>query len=135
MGGCCGGREVIDNEIDKASSLKELSKIFLERKNYLDKEKKEIELFLENPNAEVENIDVREIEPSILKKRIYYLNNLEDAFNRVIEILDNNINLPLNETKSYCQNIISKYYFIYDPNKELDSDIEKFEHFVSTYNK
>ena len=72
MGGCCGGREVIDNEIDKASSLKELSKIFLERKNYLDKEKKEIELFLENPNAEVENIDVREIEPSILKKRIYY---------------------------------------------------------------
>ena len=44
MGGCCGGREVIDNEIDKASSLKELSKIFLERKNYLDKEKKKKKL-------------------------------------------------------------------------------------------
>ena len=134
MGGCCEGREIIDNEIDKANSLKELSLIFSERKNKFEKEKKEIELFLNDPNVEVENIDVKEIDPSILKKRINYLSNLEVAFNRVVEILDNNTNLPLNETKSYCHNIISKYYFIYDPNKELDSDMEKFEQFVSTYN-
>ena len=134
MGGCCGGREIIDNEIDKANSLKELSLIFSERKNKFEKEKKEIELFLNDPNVEVENIDVKEIDPSILKKRINYLTNLDDAFNRVIEILEKNTNLPLNETKSHCHNIISKYYFIYDPNKELDSDMEKFEQFVSTYN-
>ncbi len=134
MGGCCEGREIIDNEIDKANSLKELSLIFSERKNKFEKEKKEIELFLNDPNVEVENIDVKEIDPSILKKRINYLTNLDDAFNKVIEILEKNTNLPLNETKSYCHNIISKYYFIYDPNKELDSDMEKFEQFVSTYN-
>ena len=134
MGGCCEGREIIDNKIDKANSVKELSLIFSERKNKFEKEKKEIELFLNDPNVEVENIDVKEIDPSILKKRINYLTNLDDAFNRVIEILEKNTNLPLNETKSYCHNIISKYYFIYDPNKELDSDMVKFEQFVSTYN-
>ena len=134
MGGCCGGREVIDNEIEKANSLKELSLLFSERKKNFEKEKNQIELYLNDPNLEVENIDVKEIDPSILKKRINYLSNLEVAFNRVVAILDNNTNLPLNETKSYCHNIISKYYFIYDPNKELESDMEKFEKFVSSYN-
>ena len=132
MGGCCG-RNFTDEEIDKSKSLKELAEIFQKRKDTFPTEGNQIKAYLEDPNTEVENIDVKGIEPSILEKRIDYLKDLEGAYTKVAETLESNPNLPLDEAKSHCTDIVSRYFQTYDPNKELDSDMEKFEEFVEKY--
>jgi hypothetical protein len=134
MGGCCG-RNFSDEEIDKATSLKELAEILTKRKETFPSEGDQIAAYLQDPNSEVENIDVKGIEPSILEKRIDYLKDLEGAYTKVAETLLNNPNLPLDECKSHCTDIVSRYFQTYDPNKELDSDMEKFDQFVEKNQK
>ena len=132
MGGCCG-RAYNDEEIDKASSLKELAEILLKRKEGFATEGNQIGEYLKDPNVEVDTIDVKGIEPDILEKRISYLRDLEGAYTKVAETLLKNNQLPLDEAKTHCTDICSRYLQTYDPNKDLDADMEKFDLFVEKY--
>ncbi len=133
MGGCCSV-EIKDEEINKANDINDLINIFKERRNKLPEEKKQIIEHINDQTKEIKSFDVNGIDKEILKKRILYLDDLDEAFSFIIEILQNNTNLPLKDTKSYCEKIASHYFLIYDPNGELKKDVEKMEEFVHETN-
>lgn len=128
--GCCGSDEV-DHEINNAKSINDLIAIITERKQKIPNEIQQISDHLEDPSKEVEGINVDKIDPEVLAKRIPYLKSLEEAYEQVIKNLNNHKDLPLKDIKGYCANICKKYYLTYDPNKELDAELQKFDDFVN----
>ena len=134
MGICCG-EGIKDQEILNASSINELIEILNERKEKFPQEKKQLQDYINDPSKEVDSINVSGIDNEILKQRVPYLNDLENAYNIIIEHLSSNPDLPLKETKEECDNITSLYNLTYDPNKELDMQMQKFENFVNKYKK
>ena len=134
MGICCG-EGIKDQEILNATSINELIDILNDRKEKFPQEKKEIQDYINDPSKEIDSINVSGIDNEILKQRVPYLNELENAYNIIIEHLSSNPDLPLKETKEECDNITSLYNLTYDPNKELDMQMQKFENFVNKYKK
>jgi hypothetical protein len=134
MGICCG-EGIKDQEILNASSINELIEILNERKEKFPQEKKQLQDYINDPSKEVDSINVSGIDNEILKQRVPYLNDLENAYNIIIEHLSSNPDLPLKETKEECDNITSLYNLTYDPNKELDMQMQKFENFINKYKK
>ena len=134
MGICCG-EGIKDQEILNASSINELIEILNERKEKFPQEKKQLQDYINDPSKEVDSINVSGIDNEILKQRVPYLNDLENAYNIIIEYLSSNPDLPLKETKEECDNITSLYNLTYDPNKELDMQMQKFENFINKYKK
>jgi hypothetical protein len=134
MGVCCG-EGIKDPEILNATNINELIEILNERKEKFPQEKKQIQDYINDPTKEVDSINVSGIDNEILKQRVPYLNDLENAYNIIIEYLSSNPDLPLKETKEECDNITSLYNLTYDPNKELDMQMQKFENFINKYKK
>ena len=132
MGGCCSGG-IQDQEIKEANNLTEIIQIFKIRKEKLPEERDQIQAHLEDPKKEVKVINTNGIDPEILKKRIPFLEDLEENYETVINLLTNNPGLPLNDMKSYCSNITSKYYLTYDPNKEVEAEMEKMKTFINQW--
>jgi len=134
MGICCG-EGIKDQEILNATSINELIDILNDRKEKFPQEKKQIQDYINDPSKEIDSINVSGIDNEILKQRVPYLNDLENAYNIIIEYLSSNPDLPLKETKEECDNITSLYNLTYDPNKELDMQMQKFENFINKYKK
>ena len=134
MGGCCG-RSFTDEEIEKCNSLQELSELLLKRKETFLKESEQINQYLQDPNIEVENIDVNSLSPDILEKRVYYLKDLYGAFTKLAETFQNNPDLPLDECKNHSSDIAAMYFQTYDPSKDLDNLMNKFDEFVEKQKK
>ena len=132
MGGCCGG-EIQDEEIKQAKTLIEIIQIFKKRKEKLPEERNQIQSHLEDPKKEVKVINTNGIDPEILKKRIPFLEDLEENYETVINLLTNNPDLPLKNVKIYCSNIASKYYLTYDPNKEVETEMNQLKTFVDQW--
>lgn len=133
--GCCGGINP-DPEIQNAKSIEELAKIFKDRKNKFSSERKQTNDYIKDKNTDVEGIDVKGVSDDQLRFRIEYLNDLENAYGKVTSILTTNKDyLPLDEIKPYLQNIASKYFYTFDPNKELDFEMNKFIEYVDSWKK
>ena len=132
MGGCCSGG-IQDQEIKEANNLTEIIQIFKIRKEKLPKERDQIQAHLEDPKKEVKVINTNGIDPEILKKRIPFLEDLEENYETVINLLTNNPDLPLKNVKIYCSNIASKYYLTYDPNKEVETEMNQLKTFVGQW--
>jgi hypothetical protein len=132
MGGCCSGG-IQDQEIKEANNLTEIIQIFKIRKEKLPEERDQIQAHLEDPKKEVKVINTNGIDPEILKKRIPFLEDLEENYETVINLLTNNPGLPLKNVKIYCSNIASKYYLTYDPNKEVETEMNKLKTFVDQW--
>ena len=129
MGVCCG-RSFVDEEIENAESLQDLITIFNERRAKFPQEQMQIQSHLEDPSKNVDLIETENLDKESLQKRILYLNDLQGAFLKVSETLQENPNLPLQETKKYLLNIASKYYLTYDPDKDLDMEMTQFDKFI-----
>ena len=132
MGGCCSGG-IQDQEIKEANNLTEIIQIFKIRKEKLPEERDQIQAHLEDPKKEVKVINTNGIDPEILKKRIPFLEDLEENYETVINLLTNNPDLPLKNVKIYCSNIASKYYLTYDPNKEVETEMNQLKTFVDQW--
>ena len=132
MGACCGAG-IQDEEIKAAENLSELIQIFKTRKEKLPEERQQIQAHLEDPKKEVKVINTNGIDPEILKKRIPFLEDLEENYETVINLLTNNPDLPLKNVKIYCSNIASKYYLTYDPNKEVETEMNQLKTFVDQW--
>ena len=129
MGVCCG-RSFVDEEIENADNLQDLITIFNERRAKFPQEQMQIQSHLEDPSKNVDLIETENLDKESLQKRILYLNDLQGAFLKVSETLQENPNLPLQETKKYLLNIASKYYLTYDPDKDLDMEMTQFDKFI-----
>ena len=134
MGACCGGG-FMDEEIKNATNIDELIKVMEEKKERLPKEKQQIEDHIEDPTKEVDAINVGGIDIEILKKRIPYLDEVEEAYEKIIKNLKSNPTLPLSDCKNYSNDIVNHYVKTYDPNDELKDSYEKFEEFVKKWKK
>jgi hypothetical protein len=132
MGVCCG-RTFEDEEIENAESLQDLILIFNERRAKFPQERIQIQSHLEDPSNKIEFIGTDNLDNETLQKRILYLNDLEGAYLKVTETLQENPNLPLKETKKYLMNIATKYYLAYDPDKDLDIEMTQFDKFIEKH--
>ena len=134
MGVCCG-QVIDDQEILNANNINDIITILNERKDKFLEEKKQLQDYINDPSKEVDSINVSGIDNEILKQRVPYLNDLENAYNTVIEHLSSNPNLPLNETKEKCSHITNLYLLTYDPDKQLDMEMQDFEEFIEKNKK
>ena len=129
MGVCCG-QVIDDQEILNANNINDIITIFNDRKDKFPEEKKQIQDYINDPTKEVTMVNVSGVDLELLKQRVPYLNDLENAYNTVIEHLSSNPNLPLNETKEKCSHITNLYLLTYDPDKQLDMEMQDFEEFI-----
>jgi hypothetical protein len=129
MGVCCG-QVIDDQEILNANNINDIITIFNDRKDKFPEEKKQIQDYINDPTKEVTMVNVSGVDLELLKQRVPYLNDLENAYNTVIEHLSSNPNLPLNETKEKCSHITNLYLLTYDPDKQLDMEMQNFEEFI-----
>jgi hypothetical protein len=132
MGACCGGRPV-DEEINNAKDINEIIQIFEGRINKLPEERKELKEYLDDPTKQVGNLNLNDVDPEWIKKRIPHLENLEDAFGKVVDILKSNPELPLKDVKSYSSNVAQHYLKFYDVNDALKTDLDNMESFVNKW--
>ena len=129
MGVCCG-QVIDDQEILNANNINDIITILNDRKDKFPEEKKQIQDYINDPTKEVTMVNVSGVDLELLKQRVPYLNDLENAYNTVIEHLSSNPNLPLNETKEKCSHITNLYLLTYDPDKQLDMEMQDFEEFI-----
>jgi hypothetical protein len=130
MGFCCSAN-ISDPEIEDAQTIHELIVILNNRKIALPIEKKEIEDYLEDPNKEIKSVGIENIDNESLKKRIPFLAKLEKAFEKMVNLLEaNQTNLNVYYTKKYTKNVTDKYYITYDPNNNLDTELNNFINFI-----
>ena len=134
MGVCCG-QVIDDQEILNANNINDIITIFNDRKDKFPEEKKQIQDYINDPSKEVTMVNVSGVDLELLKQRVPYLNDLENAYNTVIEHLSSNPNLPLNETKEKCSHITNLYLLTYDPDKQLDMEMQNFEEFIEKNKK
>ena len=134
MGVCCG-QVIDDQEILNANNINDIITIFNDRKDKFPEEKKQIQDYINDPTKEVTMVNVSGVDLELLKQRVPYLNDLENAYNTVIEHLSSNPNLPLNETKEKCSHITNLYLLTYDPDKQLDMEMQDFEEFIEKNKK
>lgn len=134
MGVCCG-QVIDDQEILNANNINDIITIFNDRKDKFPEEKKQIQDYINDPSKEVTMVNVSGVDLELLKQRVPYLNDLENAYNTVIEHLSSNPNLPLNETKEKCSHITNLYLLTYDPDKQLDMEMQDFEEFIEKNKK
>ena len=134
MGVCCG-QVIDDQEILNANNINDIITIFNDRKDKFPEEKKQIQDYINDPSKEVTIVNVSGVDLELLKQRVPYLNDLENAYNTVIEHLSSNPNLPLNETKEKCSHITNLYLLTYDPDKQLDMEMQDFEEFIEKNKK
>ena len=128
MGNVCNWSTFSDNEIKNANSIDEIIEILNKKRENFEKEMNQIEDYLEDPSKKVELFNVEGIDKELVKKRIPYLKNLNENYVKVNELLSENPNLPLYETKVHVDKIVGHYYQIYDDN--LSIDMKKFEDFI-----
>ncbi len=129
MGVCCG-QVIDDQELLNANNINDIITILNDRKDKFPEEKKQIQDYINDPTKEVTMVNVSGVDLELLKQRVPYLNDLENAYNTVIEHLSSNPNLPLNETKEKCSHITNLYLLTYDPDKQLDMEMQDFEEFI-----
>ena len=134
MGVCCG-QVIDDQEILNANNINDIITILNDRKDKFPEEKKQIQDYINDPTKEVTMVNVSGVDLELLKQRVPYLNDLENAYNTVIEHLSSNPNLPLNETKEKCSHITNLYLLTYDPDKQLDMEMQNFEEFIEKNKK
>ena len=135
MGFCCS-ENISYPEIEDAQTIHELIVILNNRKIALPIEKKEIEDYLEDPNKEIKSVGIENIDNESLKKRIPFLTKLEKAFEKMINLLEENqTNLNVYYTKKYTKNVTDKYYITYDPNNDLDYQLKNFINFIEKNKK
>ena len=80
-------------------------------------------------------IDQGKLSKEILSKRIPYLDKFSVCYKEIIETLKNNPRLPLENTKSFLNNIVKYYSFSYDETEEYKRDLANFNQFVSHINR
>lgn len=128
MGNVCNWSTFSDNEIKNANSIDEIIEILNKKRENFEKEMNQIEDYLEDPSKKVELFNVEGIDKELVKKRIPYLKSINENYVKVNELLSENPNLPLYETKCYVDKIVSHYYQICD--NDLSIDMKIFENFV-----
>jgi len=135
MGFCCT-TNINDPEIEEARTVHEIIVILNNRKLGIPIEKKEIEEFLIDPTKEVKSIGIENIDNESLKKRIPFLTKMESAYQKMIQLLEeNNTNLDVNDIKPYVKNVTNKYFITYDPNNDLEKELKKFVEYMENFRK
>lgn len=136
MGQCCINVRT-DPDIENAKNVDEIIDIIYEKKKILGVEKEEIEKYLVDPKTEIETISIDNLNSFILQERIPYLEQLDKAFEEVINKLNTHPNIKsidLDNLKEAVINVITEYYLSYDPNGELKESLRKFNDFLDNSN-
>lgn len=131
MGNCCNREVFIDREIEDSRTIQDLALLFKNREEKFELERNQINAHIQDPRKQVDAINIDNLDNETLQKRTIYLQELENAFERVQNKLLQRYALDVEKVKPYLHNISSKYYISYDPNHELDAAVIEFENYIS----
>lgn len=131
MGACCGGKSILNQEIENCKSIEELLALLLKRKVNFSSEREEIKNYLSDNSKEIKAIKFTDLSEISLKKRLGHLDDLEPCYDKYIESLKKYPELSLLETKERLQDLYGVYITMYDDSHTIcKTTYEGFENFV-----
>lgn len=133
MGACCGGKDILNSEIEECKSIEDLLALLEKRKNSFITEKEEIKGYLKDKTNEIKCIKFTDLSEISLKKRLGHLDDLEPYIDKYIIALKTYPDLPLDETQERLQDLYGVYVTMYDDSHTIcKTTYEGFENFVKS---
>ena len=126
--GCCGASKY-DFDLENSKNISDLINVMKKKSKNLMKEREEIKEHLEDPSKEVTLSKIDDLNDEDLRMRIPYLEKLHDAYEDVIQTMEN-VDLPVDETKQHLINIMSNHLISYDLSEKFRNDVAKFKQFA-----
>lgn len=120
MGNCCK-REVIDQEIEQAFTIDDILRVLDGKLTQVRAEKDKVNFAVITPDG----LDSEGLDYLTRQKRLYFLEDLENTYNRIRNILLNN-KPDIEKIRPYLYNIFSKSLLTYDQNHELEKAMNDF---------
>lgn len=125
MGACCNSDRT-DAEIESADTVDEILNILSDRIMQMEKEQQQIQDYLLDNSVEVEAISVEGIDPNVLKLRIPFLRDLQNAYDQMIQIISGNKSINIQRIKEAVSDVTCNYEYIFDPNGMLKNSLKRF---------
>ena len=130
MGNCCGGGPMITEELANCKSMQEIQTYLSLKLKEANTEQEELKAYLEDKSKTPTTIDVSGFKDEDIEKRIPYLDEMKDCILRVHELLKENPNANLNETKIKLSELYNMYTWLYDEEKRYENWMSNFKDFV-----
>ena len=129
MGNCCD-RPFISDEISNCKTIEELQLHLSLKMKDATTEEEELKAYLKDKKNKPIMIDVSEFKDEDIEKRIPYLDEMKDCILRAHELLKENPNADLRETKIKLSELYNMYTWLYDEEKRYESWMVSFKDFI-----
>lgn len=141
--GCCEST-YLDNQIEKAKNIDQIAQILDDRIANFPKERNDFELYIEDPSNPAYDIYYPlpdrpryNCPPGTtlddLKKRIKYLNVLEDAYKEMKSaLIKYKHKLELDQVKIYVLRVTQLYLYVYVQDNLVRSKMNEFNDYVKS---
>ena len=130
MGACCNTGEIPAIEFDDIKSIKDMKTYIVKKKRLYNDEIRQIKEHLNDPSKDVEYIDIEGVEPDMLVKRLGYLYDMINTYEKCSSILKEDKFMNIEELKAKFSLLEEKYANLYDPNDELGAAYKEFENYL-----
>ena len=130
MGGCCAGGPMITEELNNCKTIPEIQTYLSLKLKEANTEQEELKAYLEDKSKIPTTIDVTGFKDEDIEKRIPYLDEMKDCILRSHELLKENPDVDLNETKIKLSELYNMYTWLYDEEKRYENWMSNFKDFV-----
>ena len=107
--GCCGAQSSYP-EIDESTSIDELCKQLNSKINQIQIEIKELDDYLLDKSNIPKTVDVSYFSDKEINERKIYLESYENSLNKINEVLNNNKEMDIYQTKDQIHSLFDCYY-------------------------
>ena len=129
MGNCCD-RPFISDELSNCKTIEELQLHLSLKMKDASTEEEELKAYLKDKKNKPIMIDVSEFKDEDIEKRIPYLEEMKDCILRSHELLKENQDVDLEETKIKLSELYNMYTWLYDEEKRYESWMINFKDFI-----
>ncbi len=130
MGNCCGGGPMITEELNNCKTIQEIQTYLSLKLKEANTEQEELKAYLEDKSKIPTTIDVTGFKDEDIEKRIPYLEEMKDCILRSHELLKENQDVDLEETKIKLSELYNMYTWLYDEEKRYENWMSNFKDFV-----
>jgi hypothetical protein len=127
--GCCGTQSSYP-EIDESSSIEELSKQLNNKIEQIQIEIKELDDYLLDKSNIPKTVDVSYFSDKEINERKIYLESYLNSLNKINQVLTNNKEMDIYQTKDQIHSLFDCYY-----QKDDKGNLKKIENNINTIAK
>ena len=121
---------MITEELANCKSMQEIQTYLSLKLKEANTEQEELKAYLEDKSKTPTTIDVSGFKDEDIEKRIPYLDEMKDCILRAHELLKENPNADLRETKIKLSELYNMYTWLYDEEKRYENWMSNFKDFV-----